>query len=124
MDFLNKAFAQVVDLFRSMAPGARLTAGLLLIVVVVSLGYLFTHEISGPGADLMHGVPISASQLPAMEAAFGKAKLTGYKIDGTRILVPRGQEATYMAALADAKALPVDFSTVMDDDLNNSSGFS
>ena len=48
MDFLNKAFAQVADLFRSMTPGARLTAGLLLVVVVVSVGYLFTHEMSGP----------------------------------------------------------------------------
>ena len=110
MDFLNKSFTQVVDLFRSMTPGARLTAGLLLVVVVVSLGYLFTHDMSGPSADLMHGVPISAGQLPAMEAAFGKAKLTGYKIDGTQIRVPHGQEAVYMAALADAKAqlIPLD----------------
>ncbi|MGD0517641.1 MAG: hypothetical protein ABSA26_08910 [Thermoguttaceae bacterium] len=123
MDFLNKAFTQVVDLFRSMTPGARLTAGLLLIVVVISLGYLFTHDMSGPSGDLMHGVPISASQLPAMEAAFGKAKLTGYKIDGTQIRVPHGQEAVYMAALADSKALPVDFSTVMDEESNNSSFF-
>jgi flagellar M-ring protein FliF len=89
-------------------------------VVVVSLGYLFTHDISSPSADLMHGVPISASQLPAMEAAFGKAKLTGYKIDGSQIRVPHGQEAVYMAALAEAKALPADFSTVMDEDLNGS----
>jgi len=123
MDFLNKAFAQVVDLFRSMTPGARLMAGLLLLVVIVSLGYLFTHDISGPNADLMHGVPISASQLPAMEAAFGKAKLSGYKIEGTQIRVLSGQEAVYMAALADAKALPADFSTVMDDELNNSNIF-
>jgi flagellar M-ring protein FliF len=123
MDFLNKAFTQVVDLFRSMTPGARLTAGLLLIVVVVSLGYLFTHDMSGPSGDLMHGVPISASQLPAMEAAFGKAKLSGHKIDGTQIRVPRGQEAVYMAALADSKALPANFSTVMDDESNNSSFF-
>ncbi|MGA2797197.1 MAG: hypothetical protein ABSE63_06460 [Thermoguttaceae bacterium] len=120
MDFLNKSFTQVVDLFRSMTPGARLTAALLLVVVVVSLGYLFTHDMSGPSADLMHGVPISAGQLPAMEAAFGKAKLTGYKIEGTQIRVPHGQEAVYMAALADAKALPADFSTVMDEDLNGS----
>jgi flagellar M-ring protein FliF len=123
MDFLNTAYAQLVELFRTMTPGARVTAGLLLIVVVVSVGYLFTNEMSGPGSDLMHGVPISANQLPSMEAAFGKAKLTGYKIEGTRILVPRGQEAVYMAALADGKAIPVDFSTIMDDELNNGDSF-
>lgn len=123
MDFLNKAYTQLVDLFRTMTPGARLTAGLLLIVVVISLGYLFTHDVSGPSVDLMHGMPISASQLPAMEAAFGKAKLTGYKIEGTQIRVQRGQEALYMAALADARALPADFNTVMDEELNNSNIF-
>jgi flagellar M-ring protein FliF len=123
MDFLNTAFAQISDLFRSMTPGARLTAGLLLIVVVVSLGYLFTHDISNPSADLMNGVPISSSQLPAMVAALGKAKLTGYKIEGTQILVPHGQEAVYMAALADAKALPANFDTVMDEELSNGNFF-
>jgi flagellar M-ring protein FliF len=123
MDFLNKAFAQVVDLFRSMTPGARLTAGLLLIVVIISLGYLFTHDISGPSADLMQGMSISPGLLPAMEAAFGKAKLTGYKIDGMRIRVPRGQEAVYMAALADAKVLPANFDTIIDDDSGNGSYF-
>ena len=123
MDFLNKAFAQITDLFHSMTPGARLTAGLLLIVVVISVGYLFTHDISGPSADLMHGVPISANQLPAMEAAFAKANLKGYEVRGTQIRVPRGQEASYMAALAEAKALPPDFSTVMREALNTSNIF-
>ncbi len=123
MDFLNKAYAQVADLFRTMTPGARLTAGLLLIVVVVSVGYLFTHEISGPSADLMHGLPISASQLPAMEAAFAKANLKGYEIRGTQIRVLRGQEATYMAALAEAKALPSNFGSAMREAINTGNVF-
>jgi flagellar M-ring protein FliF len=123
MDFLNNAYTQVVDLFRSMTPGARLTSGLLLIVVVVSVGYLFTSEMSGPSADLLHGVQITSNQLLNMEAAFGKAKLTGYKIDGMQIKVPRGQEAVYMAALANDNALPADFSTVMDDELKGGGMF-
>ena len=48
MDFLNKSIAQVSELFRSMTPGARLTAGLLLAVVVVSMGYLFRQGTAGP----------------------------------------------------------------------------
>ncbi len=123
MDFLNKAFTQLADLFRSMTPGARLTAGLLLVVVIVSLGYLFTHDISGPSVDLMHGVPIPPGQMSAMVAAIGKAKLADYKIDGDQIKVPRGREAVYMNALAEAKVLPADFSTVMDDELGNGSIF-
>ena len=123
MDFLNKAFAQLSDLFRSMTPGARLTAGLLLVVVVVSLGYLFTHDMSGPGVDLMHGVPIPPGQMSAIVAAIGKAKLADYKIDGDQIKVPRGREAVYMNALAEAKVLPADFSSVMDEELGAGSIF-
>ena len=80
MDFLNKAYAQIADLFRTMTPGARITAGLLLVVVVVSLGYLFNSQISGPSADLMHGVPIPPNEMPKMLAAFDKANLNGAKI--------------------------------------------
>jgi flagellar M-ring protein FliF len=106
MDFLNKAMAQVAELFRSMTGGARLTAGLLLALVVVSLVWLFRSSTGGPDGYLMNGEPFPASQLPAMIAAFGDANLNGYQVDGNRIRVPRGQEAKYMAALAAKNALP------------------
>ena len=54
MDFLNKAFAQLNDLFRSMTPGGRITTGLLLVVAVVSVGYLFQSQVSG-GDDSFGG---------------------------------------------------------------------
>jgi flagellar M-ring protein FliF len=113
MDFLNKAFAQLSDLFRSMTPAARITTALLLVVVVVSLGYLFTHQVSGPDCDLMNGEPIPASYLARMEAAFGKASLKQYEVRGTHILVPQGQKAAYMAALADHDALPPNFGNAL-----------
>ncbi|MGW8258191.1 MAG: hypothetical protein ACWGMZ_11950, partial [Thermoguttaceae bacterium] len=122
MDFLNTAYAQIVDLFNSMTAGARLTTALLLIVVVVSVGYLFTNQMSGPGTDLLHGMSVPASAIPAMEAALGKANLK-YEIQGTQILVPHGQEAAYMAALADAKALPPNFGSALRDALNNGNVF-
>jgi flagellar M-ring protein FliF len=112
MDLFNKAFSQLSDLLRSMTPGGRLTAGLLLVVVVVSLGYLFQHQMSGPDGFLMNDEPIPASCLPAMEAALGKANLT-YTAEGGRIRIPRGQQAAYMAALADAKALPPNFGSAL-----------
>jgi flagellar M-ring protein FliF len=123
MDFLNKAYAQIADLFRSMTPGARITAALLAVIVVISLAFLFTHPIGGPSSDLMHGVPLSADQLPVMEAAFDKANLKGYEVRGTQIFVPRGQESAYMGALADAKALPPNFNTVLQKALSDSSPF-
>ena len=60
------AYAQLYDLFRSMTP-ARLTAGLLLVLVGVSVGYLFVHPAAQPQVDLMDGRPISASQLAAIK---------------------------------------------------------
>jgi len=114
MDFLNQAYAQLADLLRSMPPATRVTTALLLIVVVVSVGYLFTHGTSGPGTDLMNGVSVSPSQLASMEAAFYKAGLTDYEVRGTQILVPSGKKAAYMAALADGNALPPNIESVFD----------
>ncbi len=121
MDFLNKAYAQLLDLYRSMAPGARITSGLLLGVVVISLGYLFAQRSYGPGVYLMGGEPFPPNAVRDMEAAFAQAGLNSYEIEGTRIRVPRGQQTAYMAALADANALPRDFGEMMERALDGSS---
>lgn len=107
MDFLNKAFAQISDLFRSMTPGARITAGLLLAVVIISFGYLFQHQTSSGDEYLMNG-EIPASSFQSIVAALGKANLS-CTVEGSKIKVARGQQAACMAALAEAKALPPNF---------------
>jgi flagellar M-ring protein FliF len=106
MDFLNKTYAQIADLFRSMTPGARITAVLLLTAVVVSLGYLFTSQVSGGGCDLFDGEIISPAQRQLILAAFGNSNLNDAVERDSRIFVPQGQKAKYMAAAAQAKALP------------------
>ena len=123
MDFLNKAFAQLADLFRSMTPAARITTGLLLAVVVISLGYLFTHQVSGPDCDLMNGVPVQPAHLQTMKAAFAQAGLNSYEIHGTQIRVPRQERDRYMAALAEGNALPPNIHTVFDEALLETSAF-
>jgi flagellar M-ring protein FliF len=123
MDFLNTALAQIKDLFGSMTMGARITAALLLAVVVVSLGYLFTHHGYGNNAYLMNGEMFPAGQLPLMEAAFAKAGLSGYQVDGTRVRIPSGQEAAYVAALAENDALPPRFGEALDKALSTSNIF-
>src|SRR3954470_18519956 len=117
MDFLNKSFAQVSELFRTMTPGARVTAGLLLAVVVVSVGYLFQHSASGPDTYLFGGEPISSGQLDRIEAAIAKAGLSDFQREGFRIRVPSGQQAKYLAAVADAGALPPNFNTILENAL-------
>jgi flagellar M-ring protein FliF len=96
-----------------MLPGSRMAAGLLAVSVLLGLVYLGTRQAPGPDADLMHGAPVAASQLPAMVSALAKANLKGYEIRGTSIMVPRGQEPAYLAALADAQALPLGFGDVL-----------
>jgi flagellar M-ring protein FliF len=118
MDFLNKSIAQVSELFRSMTPGARLTAGLLLAVVVVSMGYLFRQGAAGPDAYLFGGEPLPDGQLTRVEAAIAQAGLSGYEREGNRIRVPAGQQAAYLAAVADAGALPPNFNTILESALD------
>ncbi len=117
MDFVNKSLAQISELFRSMTPGARLTAGLLLAVVVVSMGYLFRQGTSGPDAYLFGGEPLSDGQLTRAEAAIAQAGLSGYQREGNRIRVPSGQQAAYLAAVADRDALPPNFNTILENAL-------
>jgi flagellar M-ring protein FliF len=119
MDFLNQAIAQVSDLFRSMTPGARIMAGLLLAVVVVSVGYLFQQHSAGPDEFLFGGEYLPEGQLNQIEAAIAQAGLSGYRREGNRILVPRGQKADYLAAVADGGAIPPNFHTYLENALNN-----
>jgi flagellar M-ring protein FliF len=123
MDFLNTAYAQLSDLFRSMTVGARITAGLLLAVVVISLAWLFQHQVTGGNTELFGGQAFSASELNAMEAAFSQAGLSGYEVDGSRIRIPRQQQAAYVAALADAKALPAHWNQFLGRALESNSPF-
>lgn len=109
MDFLNKLFAQLNDLFKSMSPGARMTAGLLLVAVVVSLGYLFNSQVGGADTFLLNGQSFTSEEMIAMEAAFGKAGLSDYTVDGSRVRVVKARQAAYLAALADNGALPSQF---------------
>ena len=121
MDFLNKSFAQVKDLFLSMTPGARITAGLLLLAVVVSLGYLFRYQVAGPGEYLLGGEPFPHSQLTDMEAAFAEAGLSGHKVENGQIRIPRGQHSAYVAALAAGNALPYEYGEYMTSSMQDGS---
>lgn len=113
MDFLNKSFAQLKDLFLSMTPAARITSALLLAVVVISLGYLFTHEIAGPEVYLFGGEMFSSSDLNNMATAFGQEGLDSYEIEGNRIRVPRSRRGEYVTALGKHNALPEDFAEIL-----------
>lgn len=123
MDFINKAWDQLRDVFVSMTPGARITSALLLAVVVISLGYLFMYGGSGPDCYLMNGEFFTPADLPAMEAAFAAKGLNDYRVEGTRIRVPRAQQDKYMAALAEGNALPYNYLDILERTLKESGSF-
>jgi len=118
MDFLNQAINQISDLFRSMTPGARITAGLLLAVVVISFGYLFQYQTAAPDEFLFGGQFLTDGQINQMEAAMAQAGLNDYERQGNRILVPRGRRADYLAAIADGGALPPNFHNYLENALS------
>src|SRR5690348_9182143 len=108
MDFLNKAYSQITDLFRSMTPAARLTAGLLAAVIVLGLAFLFRFQSQSMDGYLLEGRPFMAGELTAVQRALSEANLNDWALDGNRIKIPAGQKAVYIAALAENNALPSD----------------
>jgi flagellar M-ring protein FliF len=115
MDFVNKLYAQLADVFRSMTPGTRVATGLLLAVIVVGLVYLFQYQVNSGDEYLLNGRAFSSSELTAIEAAFAKAGLGKSVVTGNQIRIPRGQKQQYLAALAESHALPADFSRYLDE---------
>src|SRR5262249_438982 len=97
------------ELFRSLSPAARIMTVLLLVAIVVSIAFLFNHPFSAGACYLFGGEPVAFSEINAMTAAFGKAGLSDFELEGNRIRVPRGKQGFYMGALADAGALPRNF---------------
>ena len=106
MDFLNKSFEQLSDLFRSMTPAARLVAILLMVAIIVSMAYLFRAQGSVGDEYLFGGQQFTPRELGQMEMAVSKAGLKGARIEGLRMLIPRGQKDSYLKALKEHDGVP------------------
>lgn len=123
MDFFNRAYGQAVELFRSMSPGARITTGLLFLLVLTSLVFLFRQRTDGTNEFLFGGEILTQSDIAALEMAFAKAGLNGWTNEGNRIRVARSQKHTYLAAAAKENALPESFRNSSDEMLSQNSPF-
>lgn len=124
MDFVNQGYAQLVELIRSMSAGTRLATALLLVIVVVSVAYLFQFQAAGGSEYLLGGRGFTQSELTAIEAAFAKAGLGKSQVLGSQIRIPRGHKEQYLAALADGNALPADFYKYLDEAISADNPFS
>ena len=117
MGFLNQTLAQIRDLFASMTPAARITSALLLGVIVCSMGYLFQGFNDAAEEPLFGGALLQPAETQRIETALGQAGLEMLPLKQGRIMVPRGQKAAYLAAIANAGALPANFHTLLEDSL-------
>jgi flagellar M-ring protein FliF len=118
MGFFNQSLAQIRDLFASMTPAARITSALLLGVIVVSLGYLFQGYAGASEELLFNGEILQPRETIAVQAAIAKAGLKVLPPQAGRIVVPRGESTAYLAAIADAGALPQDFDKLLEESLD------
>src|SRR4029079_9216664 len=123
MDFVNQGYAQLIELFRSMSAGTRLATALLLVIVVLSLAYLFQYQAGGGSEYLLGGRGFTQSELTAIETAVAKACLGKRQIARSQIRIARGHKYQYLAALADGNALPADFYKYLDDAIRADSPF-
>lgn len=114
MDFLSRATSQFRELFESMSPNSRILAGLMLAVVALSLSFLFRQGQQNEYEQLLGGEDLPISQINRIEAAIAQAGLSGHRREGNQIQVPAGQKAAYLAAVADADALPPNFNTLLE----------
>lgn len=115
MDTLAKIGKQFSDLFASMTPQARIMAGLMLGVVVVSLGWIMGNQQTKNTTYIMGS--LSPDEIRNAEGAFGSAMLSDYEIVGTRIAVPSSQKALYLKALQDGNAIPIQYGDAMKESL-------
>ncbi|MDA7951058.1 MAG: hypothetical protein MPJ24_06170 [Pirellulaceae bacterium] len=112
MDFANKAFGQIKELFLQLTPAARITTGLLFAVVVVSLFMLLQVQGSAPDEYLFGAEAVTQTEMNIIEGVFGKEGLTNYEIQGNRLRVPRGKKDLYLAALMKNDAMPKDIDAI------------
>ncbi len=123
MNFLNRAYAQAGELFRGMTPGARITAGMLMVTIVVSLIYLFMFQVHTADKYLYGGQEFTREELNNIQSAFAAENLDDYQPDGHRIRVPNHRYSDYVQALIKADFLPENWDSSIDQALNSTNAF-
>jgi flagellar M-ring protein FliF len=119
---MNNIGNQIRDLFASMTPASRIMAGLMIAVVVVSLGWIASGGASGTKYEyLFGGRTFTDSELSTWEGAFGTAQLGDFERIGQRIKVPSEKKDQYLKAIQ--SLLPQDHNGPMDKALNDTNIF-
>ena len=108
MDAHSTPLQTAHDGARFLSPLRIVALGLIAAAAGLAVWQLLEDSREG-SVPLLADTLLPSSELALMEAAFDRAKLTDYAIDGGLILVPKGRQSSYMRALVDAEALPREF---------------
>ena len=111
MRALERFVKQIRDLFSTMTPTARIMAGLMAGVIIVSLGWIVSSQQSTGSEYLLGGQHFSDDQLNKMEQALGEAALRDYERQGNRLKIPTLERDLYLKALAEGKAIPEEWNS-------------
>lgn len=123
MSFFKEQGEQARAAFAAMPIQSRIIMGLLLAAVGVGLAFLVRGEIDTGRVALFGGRSFSEQESAAVEIAFSRAGLNGWKRDGTRVMIPSESKADYLAALEDSATLPMSVRSNLEDALNKASVF-
>lgn len=123
MNVLTNFGKQLSELFSSLTPSARIMAGLMFGIIVISLGWIVNTEMSSDYESLLGGITLSNTDMDRIETAFGDAQLRDYHREGKQIRIPRGQKDQYLKALSGADALPKAWGSEIDRALNEGNAF-
>lgn len=110
---LQGVVKQIRELLSTMTPTARIMAGLMVGVIVVSLGWIVSSQQSANSEYLLGGQNFSDEQLNKMERALGQAALRNYERHGNRLKIPTLERDQYLKALAEGKAIPEEWNSAV-----------
>lgn len=120
---LQKVIEQFRQVFGSMPMPSRIIAGLLVVAIALSLGFLVRTGGEPNTEYLLGGRLLDQRDLDAAEVAFGTAGLTGWSREGRRIKIPTQQRSEFLAALEQATSLPISLRTSVQSAIEQSSPF-
>lgn len=123
MNILSNIGTQLSELFGSLTPSARIMAGLMMGVIVVSLGWIISTETSDDYEPLLGGIPLSNAEMDRIETAFGDAQLRDYHRVGKQIRIPNGTKDLYLKALSSAEAMPMEWGSYTNRALKENGAF-
>ena len=106
MDALKKSYEQFLKLFGSMSGSQRATLLVVPLMVVAAFGFLMFQDNSSSYVALSWGKLFRTEELIRAEQTLIDAGLTDFRHEGQRLMVPKGEEGRYNAALVDGGALP------------------